>query len=307
MDLANLATVICPSILYARGQNAARDESFIAIQAVQQLLEAQDDIYHVPPDLQFVLSEKVHSIFSKDMDFPPKEIHKACIKYIQARGTQLRGGGGLTVGGLSAAPLSAGPTSAGPLSSGGIPRDRPADYRMSGYRSDSSAAGRDGRDPRESRDGPRDRDGRDGRDQREDRARDSRDPEGNALRTLPANNSRPTSWGANNAGGTTPAGPGSMLSMPTPHVNGSMVTTPTFPSHSSSLQHPLPTIQTPGWRGPFQGSASGSNGSRNSSRGSAPPSPGLPESDRRSFQLDRDRSRERAWTPTGDASRLSQQ
>ena len=28
MDLQNLATVICPSILYSRGQNAVRDESF---------------------------------------------------------------------------------------------------------------------------------------------------------------------------------------------------------------------------------------------------------------------------------------
>jgi hypothetical protein len=86
MDLANLATVICPSILYAKGANAARDESFIAISVVQDLLENQDEYYFVPAELEFVIHENIFSIFAKELDLPPKEIHRHCSKYMQARG-----------------------------------------------------------------------------------------------------------------------------------------------------------------------------------------------------------------------------
>ncbi|TXT08719.1 hypothetical protein VHUM_02847 [Vanrija humicola] len=82
MDMANLATVITPSILYAKGGNAARDESFIGIQAVQQMLENQDELYRVPPELMFVLQYNLADIFSKDPDLPPKELHKHCAKYL---------------------------------------------------------------------------------------------------------------------------------------------------------------------------------------------------------------------------------
>ncbi|ORX39091.1 hypothetical protein BD324DRAFT_576998 [Kockovaella imperatae] len=85
MDMANLATVICPSILYAKGANAARDESFIAIEVVQELLENQDDYYRVPHDLMFVINENIFNIFTKELDLPPKEIHRHCQKYMQAR------------------------------------------------------------------------------------------------------------------------------------------------------------------------------------------------------------------------------
>ena len=86
MDMANLATVICPSILYAKGANAARDESFIAISAVQDLLENQDEYYYVPQELAFVITEGIYNIFAKELDLPPKEIHRHCSKYMQARG-----------------------------------------------------------------------------------------------------------------------------------------------------------------------------------------------------------------------------
>jgi hypothetical protein len=294
MDLANLATVICPSILYGKGQSAAREESMIAIQAVQQLLEQQDDIYHVPTELQF--ATKISSIFIKDMDLPPKEIHKHCSKYLQAVGSgqhhHPRPG---------ASQLSAG---------SGIRTDRPHELRLSGYKSDNSI-GRDGRDPR---DEPHRERGREG---------SLADPTllSGTLRAAaspiggpPNLNSRPTSWGPQpvsippgTPGASTPTGPGPTgtsasnfiaMPMPTPHVNGSAVTSPTFQQHAAGLQHPLPSLPSPGWRGPFQGtSAGGSNGSRQSSRGSAPPSPGVPEADRRSFQMERDRSRDRAWTP----------
>ncbi|KJE01765.1 rho GTPase activator [Cryptococcus gattii NT-10] len=85
MDLANLATVICPSILYAKGSNAVKDDSFTAIAAVQELLENQDEYYRVPGELLFVIQEGIYQIFAKDLDLPPKEIFRHCSKYTQAR------------------------------------------------------------------------------------------------------------------------------------------------------------------------------------------------------------------------------
>jgi hypothetical protein len=47
MDLQNLATVISPNILYAKGADPTRDESFLAIRAVHELLEYQDEFWQV--------------------------------------------------------------------------------------------------------------------------------------------------------------------------------------------------------------------------------------------------------------------
>ncbi|KAL1406000.1 Rho-type GTPase activating protein Rga1 [Vanrija albida] len=227
MDMANLATVITPSILYAKGGNAARDESFIGIQAVQQLLENQDELYRVPPELMFVLHENVADIFSKEIDLPPKEIHKHCAKYLQHRGqTTFQHRPSVAAGmhgDLSARPEM--PASAGALRAG----------------------------------------------------------------ATASNGSLPTSWGAGPSGAG-PSGSGT-IAMPTPQINGQPAS-PGFvpPGHAPSPGPP------PNWRGPFQGAAS--NGSRQSSRGSGPPSPGIAPDDRRSFQMERDRSRERAWTPS---------
>ena len=117
MDMPNLATVICPSILYAKGANAARDESFIAIQAVQDLLENQDDYYHVPKELAFVINEGIYNIFAKELDLPPKEIHRHCSKYMQAR---IQHGGSTATQGRPAIQQQA----------SGM-RDRPSDSRLS--------------------------------------------------------------------------------------------------------------------------------------------------------------------------------
>lgn len=272
MDLANLATVICPSILYAKGQNAARDESFIAIQAVQQMLEGQDDIWRVPAELAFVLQENVSQIFSKEIDLPPKEIHKHCAKYLQARG-------GAPNPRSNVLPQSQ-PSSMGRevrADRGDRPADRPTDLRLSGYR-----PGPDGNEQQQPPP-PRGRD--DGRE------REISGPGSLRAAPSPNNSSRPTSWG-----NAPPGAGGNSLSMPMPQINGGGVSSPGFPSQSGGMQHPLPSPGAP-WRGPFQGSA-GSNGSRQSSRGSAPPSPGVAADERRSMQMERDRSRERAWTPT---------
>jgi hypothetical protein len=87
MDIANLATVICPSILYAKGQNAMRDDSFVAIRAIQTLVERQEEFYVVPKELMFVLDDRVSSLFAQNMDLPPKEIFKHCNNYAEVRRT----------------------------------------------------------------------------------------------------------------------------------------------------------------------------------------------------------------------------
>jgi hypothetical protein len=47
MDLLNLATVICPNILYSKGKDPYKDESFSAVRAVHELLEFQDEFWQV--------------------------------------------------------------------------------------------------------------------------------------------------------------------------------------------------------------------------------------------------------------------
>lgn len=216
--MANLATVICPSILYAKGANAAKDESFIGIQAVQELLQDQDEFYHVPNELSFVISENIFNIFAKDLDLPPKEIHRHCSKYMQARGHQR-----IT-----------------PSSSANQVRDRPSETRLGLHRSEGNLNG---------------------------------EMNGSPFRApaLPGSNgsSRPTSWmqGQNQHFG-------SQQSL-----------------NQASMQSPSATPWRSGGGGPFQGAAV--NGSRQSSRGSAPSSPG-PDHEReprRSFNMDRERSR----------------
>lgn len=220
MDMANLATVICPSILYAKGANAAKDESFIGIQAVQELLEQQDEFYHVPNELSFVITESIFNIFAKDLDLPPKEIHRHCSKYMQARGQQR-------------IPPS---TSATQVRD----RERPSDTRLGVHRSEGNLHGEMNGTP----------------------FRAPAPPGSN-------NSSRPTSW-----------------------VQGQHSH---FGSQQSLNQAAMPSPAATPWRtggagGPFQGQG---NGSRQSSRGSAPSSPG-PDHDReprRSFNMDRERSR----------------
>lgn len=47
MDLHNLATVITPNILYSKSKDPSKDESFLAIEAVHNLLKYQDDFWVV--------------------------------------------------------------------------------------------------------------------------------------------------------------------------------------------------------------------------------------------------------------------
>ena len=47
MDLANLSIVMGPNILYAKGKDPSKDDSFAGILAIQDLLENQDRFWQV--------------------------------------------------------------------------------------------------------------------------------------------------------------------------------------------------------------------------------------------------------------------
>ncbi|CED84724.1 Adaptor protein Enigma and related PDZ-LIM proteins [Phaffia rhodozyma] len=80
MDLHNLATVITPSILYSKGGNPLKDESFVAIRAVTTLLQMQDEFYTVPDELDRYLDDNLVDFFEKNLELPPKEMLKICSK-----------------------------------------------------------------------------------------------------------------------------------------------------------------------------------------------------------------------------------
>lgn len=91
MDLPNLATVICPSILYSQGRDAVRDDSFGAIRVVTALLENQDEYYAVPQEFLPILHDQDYFVHS--MDLPSKEFMKKCDTYmrLKASGRSLPG------------------------------------------------------------------------------------------------------------------------------------------------------------------------------------------------------------------------
>ncbi|KAG2011466.1 rho GTPase activator [Coprinopsis cinerea AmutBmut pab1-1] len=84
MDLPNLATVICPSILYARGRDALRDETFGALKVVTALLENQDEFFLVPEEFLPVLQDQEY--FANAMELPSKEFLKKCDAYMRIKG-----------------------------------------------------------------------------------------------------------------------------------------------------------------------------------------------------------------------------
>ena len=83
MDLQNLATVICPSILYAKGRDAAREDSFTAIPVVTELLEDQDRFYTIPDDFMSVLKDQDQ--FANAIDMPCKDLLRKLEGYMRYR------------------------------------------------------------------------------------------------------------------------------------------------------------------------------------------------------------------------------
>ncbi|OZJ01815.1 hypothetical protein BZG36_04809 [Bifiguratus adelaidae] len=66
MDLQNLATIMAPNILYSRGKDPSKDESFAAIQAVHSLLKYQEDFCTIPDDIANMLNDPSF-IFNADL------------------------------------------------------------------------------------------------------------------------------------------------------------------------------------------------------------------------------------------------
>ncbi|KAG9017166.1 hypothetical protein FRB90_001518 [Tulasnella sp. 427] len=83
MDLQNLATVICPSILYAKGREASREDSFTAIPVVTELLEDQDEFYTVPDEFQSILNDQEY--FANCLDMPCKDVLKKADTYLRLK------------------------------------------------------------------------------------------------------------------------------------------------------------------------------------------------------------------------------
>lgn len=84
MDLENLAKVICPSILYARGRDPLRDETLSGVHVVTLLLENQDEFFTVPEDFLTILHDQEY--FANSMDLPSKEFLKKCDTYMRVKG-----------------------------------------------------------------------------------------------------------------------------------------------------------------------------------------------------------------------------
>ena len=74
MDTHNLATVIAPNILYADPKAGGTDDSFLAIEAVNMLLDWNDQMSEVPEDIQSVLSDT--ELFNNMPEVTTKEILK---------------------------------------------------------------------------------------------------------------------------------------------------------------------------------------------------------------------------------------
>ncbi|KAF5383736.1 hypothetical protein D9615_003521 [Tricholomella constricta] len=83
MDLGNLATVICPSILYARGRDAMRDETFGALRVITSLLENQDEFFVVPQEFLPILQDQDY--FANSLELPGKEFMKKCDTYMRLK------------------------------------------------------------------------------------------------------------------------------------------------------------------------------------------------------------------------------
>lgn len=88
MDLSNLATVICPNILYARGQNAVRDETFGSLRVVTNFLENQDELFAVPAEFLPILHDQEY--FANSLDLPAKEFMKKCDTYFKIKASNGR-------------------------------------------------------------------------------------------------------------------------------------------------------------------------------------------------------------------------
>jgi hypothetical protein len=98
MDLQNLATVMCPNILYSSTRDPTKDENFLAIRAVHELLEFQDEFWlvsalvsietnilihvQVPEEFEGILKDEE---LLSNPELSTKDIQKRCEDFLKKR------------------------------------------------------------------------------------------------------------------------------------------------------------------------------------------------------------------------------
>ncbi|KAI5475752.1 Rho GTPase-activating protein [Pseudohyphozyma bogoriensis] len=135
MDLQNLATVICPNILYSKSKDPYKDESFSAVRAVHELLEFQDEFWQVPEEFAAILNDQ--DLFNNPSQLTSKEILARAENYVR----KPRKNAGMTTRGevhplrpdfqqaYSAPAVASRPGgSGGPLPNGLRPNERPTSF-----------------------------------------------------------------------------------------------------------------------------------------------------------------------------------
>ncbi|WFD08158.1 Rho-type GTPase activating protein Rga1 [Malassezia vespertilionis] len=79
MDLPNLATVMCPNILYTRSAEVTRGDAVVANRVVCHLLAHQDDFWVVPKEMEPILQDR--ALISAAQDLGAQELMKRCQAY----------------------------------------------------------------------------------------------------------------------------------------------------------------------------------------------------------------------------------
>ncbi|KAJ7592826.1 Rho GTPase activation protein [Mycena floridula] len=82
LDIANLATVIAPSILYSRERDA-KDSVGLAVQVITALLEHQDEFFTVPAEFLPILHDQEY--LAGSMELSAKDFLAKCSTYHEAQ------------------------------------------------------------------------------------------------------------------------------------------------------------------------------------------------------------------------------
>jgi hypothetical protein len=90
MDISNLATVLAPNILYSKGKDPIKDESFCAIESVTMLLEHAEEFSTVPEDFVPLLQSLVYG--EGDMELNVRHILRKCEVAMKLKRTRSAGG-----------------------------------------------------------------------------------------------------------------------------------------------------------------------------------------------------------------------
>ncbi|KAM3586079.1 Rho-type GTPase activating protein Rga1 [Umbelopsis sp. WA50703] len=83
MDITNLATVLAPNVIYAKGRDPSREESMLAIEVINMLLEHHDVFSAVPNEILPFLQDV--GLGHEDMSLAAREVLKKCESLMKLR------------------------------------------------------------------------------------------------------------------------------------------------------------------------------------------------------------------------------